>query len=71
MGEGRGAGESLKSFNGLLSPSPSSPPTKGGEILLFTGSSNFDLGLKLWNFDLGGFSWALWLMPMWCCSTEM
>jgi hypothetical protein len=33
-----------------LSPSPSSPPARGGEILLFTRSSKF----KIWKFfDFG------------------
>ena len=38
-GRGRGEGDNPMNSNVLFSPSPSSPPTKGGELLFFTRSS--------------------------------
>ena len=38
MGEGRGEGE-YSAISTSYAPSPLSPPTRGGEIRLFTGPS--------------------------------
>jgi len=41
-GRGRGEGGKSRNSNMLFSPSPSSPPARGGEFLLFTNSSIMD-----------------------------